>query len=80
MDTRTDAMIRAGFKTYIPETTKIIIAQRINSVQDADLIVVMDNGRISAMGTHDELLQSSEIYREVYEQQKSGGADDEKAE
>ena len=80
VDTRTDAMIRAGFKTYIPETTKIIIAQRINSVQDADLIVVMDNGRISAMGTHDELLQSSEIYREVYEQQKSGGADDEKAE
>ena len=80
VDTRTDAMIRAGFKTYIPETTKIIIAQRINSVQDADLIVVMDNGRISAMGTHDELLQTSEIYREVYEQQKSGGADDEKAE
>lgn len=80
VDTKTDAMIRAGFKTYIPETTKIIIAQRINSVQDADLIVVMDNGKISAKGTHAELLQSSEIYREVYEQQKSGGADDEKAE
>ena len=73
VDTKTDALIRAGFKTYIPETTKIIIAQRIASVEDADLIVVMDQGRIQAAGTHGELLKTSEIYREVYEQQTSGG-------
>ena len=73
VDTRTDAMIRAGFKTYIPETTKIIIAQRIASVQEADLILVMDNGRIVDRGTHEELMASSPIYREVYEQQTNGG-------
>ena len=73
MDTRTDALIRAGFRSYIPETTKLIIAQRISSVQDADMIVVMDNGRISAAGTHEQLLKSSDIYREVYEQQTNGG-------
>jgi ATP-binding cassette subfamily B protein len=73
VDTKTDALIRAGFKTYIPETTKIIIAQRIASVEDADMIIVMDQGRIQACGTHGELLKSSEIYREVYEQQTSGG-------
>ena len=73
VDTHTDARIRAGFKTYIPETTKIIIAQRVASVQDADLILVMDNGRIAAAGTHDELMQSSDIYREVYDQQTNGG-------
>ena len=73
VDTRTDARIRAGFKTYIPETTKIIIAQRVASVQDADLILVMDNGRISAAGTHEQLLQTSDIYREVYQQQTNGG-------
>ena len=73
VDTRTDALIRAGFRSYIPETTKLIIAQRISSVQDADMIVVMDNGRISAAGTHEQLLKSSEIYREVYEQQTNGG-------
>ena len=73
VDTRTDALIRAGFKTYIPETTKIIIAQRVASVQDADLILVMDGGRIADMGTHEELLVRSTIYREVYEQQTKGG-------
>lgn len=77
VDMRTDAMIRAGFKNYIPETTKIIIAQRVASVMDADMIIVMDNGSISSVGTHDELLKSSDIYREVYEQQKNGGDDDE---
>jgi len=77
VDTRTDALIREGFKQYIPETTKIIIAQRIASVQDADMIIVMDNGKISDIGTHKELLESSEIYREVYEQQVNGGGDDE---
>ncbi len=77
VDTRTDAMIRAGFRSYIPETTKIIIAQRIASVQDADLILVMDQGKIAASGTHGELLQSSEIYREVYEQQTNGGEQNE---
>ena len=77
VDTKTDALIRAGFKKYIPEITKIIIAQRISSVEDADLILVMDNGKISARGTHEELLKTSDIYREVYEQQMSGGEDNE---
>ena len=77
VDTRTDAKIRAGFRTYIPETTKIIIAQRVASVQDADLILVMDGGRISAAGTHEELMRGSEIYREIYEQQTKGGGADE---
>ncbi len=72
VDTKTDAMIRAAFETYIPETTKIIIAQRIASVQEADLILVMENGTICAAGKHDDLLQTSTIYREVYEQQTSG--------
>ncbi len=75
VDTKTDALFRAGFKTYIPETTKIIIAQRVASVQDADLILVMEGGRIAASGTHEELLKSSPIYREVYEQQTKGGED-----
>ena len=77
VDTRTDALIREGFRIYIPETTKIIIAQRIASVQDADMIIVMDNGRIADMGTHEELMAHSAIYRETYEQQTSGGEDDE---
>lgn len=73
VDTRTDALIREGFKSYIPETTKIIIAQRVASVQDADLILVMDGGAIAASGTHEELLKTSGIYREVYESQTNGG-------
>ena len=77
VDTKTDALIRAGFREYIPETTKIIIAQRIASVEDADIIIVMDNGGITAIGKHNELLKTSDIYREVYEQQVQGGADDE---
>lgn len=77
VDTKTDALIRGEFKKFIPETTKIIIAQRVSSVQDADMIIVMDNGRIDACGTHSELLESSEIYREIFEQQTKGGADDE---
>lgn len=77
VDTRTDALIRAGFKSFIPETTKIIIAQRVASVQDADLIIVMDNGTIADMGRHDELYARSPIYREVYQQQTNGGERDE---
>ncbi len=76
VDTRTDALIRAGFRSYIPQTTKIIIAQRVASVMDADLILVMDGGRIAASGTHEELLASSDIYREVCEQQMKGGEKD----
>ena len=72
VDTRTDAMIRKAFREEIPGTTKIIIAQRISSVEDADLIVVMDDGKISASGTHEELLRNSEIYREVYTSQTKG--------
>ena len=77
VDTHTDALIRAGFRSFIPETTKIIIAQRVASVEDADLILVLDNGKISAAGTHESLLRESEIYREIYEQQTRGGAQDE---
>ncbi len=77
VDTKTDALIRKAFRDEIPGTTKIIIAQRISSVQDADKIVVMDNGRIDGMGTHEELLVSNEIYREAYEIQCKAGADGE---
>ena len=72
VDTRTDAMIRKAFTQQIPDTTKLIIAQRVASVQDADLILVMDGGRIVASGRHEELLQTSRIYREVYESQTKG--------
>lgn len=72
VDTKTDSLIRKAFREEIPNTTKIIIAQRISSVQDADKIVVMDNGRIDAIGTHEELLKSNKIYREVYESQTKG--------
>lgn len=72
VDTKTDAMIRSGLREYIPETTKLIIAQRISSVQDADLIVVMENGKIEQVGRHEELLSTSQIYREVYRQQTNG--------
>ena len=76
VDTRTDALIRQAFRQFIPETTKLIIAQRIASVQDADRIIVMDGGAVSAIGTHEELLHSSEIYREVYTSQNKAGDDD----
>ena len=74
VDTKTDALIRHAFKEEIPDTTKIIIAQRIASVQDADLIVVLNDGRIDAAGRHDDLLESCGIYREVYESQNKGGS------
>ena len=72
VDTKTDSLIRKAFREEIPNTTKIIIAQRISSVQDADKIVVMDNGRIDAIGTHEELLKNNKIYKEVYESQTKG--------
>ena len=77
VDTKTDALIRKGFREFIPETTKLIIAQRISSVQDADMIVILDNGRIADVGNHDTLMKSSPIYREIYQQQTNGGGDDE---
>ena len=77
VDTRTDALIRKGFKEYIPSTTKIIIAQRVASVQECDMIIIMDGGKIMGTGTHEELLKSSDIYREIYEEQTKGGSDDE---
>lgn len=76
VDTKTDAKIREGFKNYIPETTKIIIAQRVSSVKDADMIIVLDGGEIADIGSHEELISRCDIYREVYEQQISGGDED----
>ena len=73
VDTKTDAMIRQAFRDEIPGTTKLIIAQRVSSVQDADMIIILDNGQISAVGTHEELLASSPIYQEVYYSQQKGG-------
>ena len=77
VDTRTDALIRKAFREEIPETTKIIIAQRVSSVEDADKIIVMENGEINGIGTSEELLKTNAIYREVYESQVKGGADSE---
>ena len=77
VDTKTDALIRDSLKKYAPQTTKIIIAQRIASVQDSDKIIVLNEGKIAGLGTHDELLKSNEIYREVYESQMKGGDKDE---
>ena len=77
VDTKTDALIRQAFRNEIPDTTKFIIAQRISSIEDADKILVMEGGRISAMGTHQELLQNCQTYREIYESQTKGGGDDE---
>ena len=76
VDTKTDALIRKAFREYIPETTKIIIAQRVASIMDADKIIIMEGGSIAAMGTHEELLASSEVYREIYESQCKGKGDD----
>ena len=77
VDTKTDSLIRMAFKKFIPETTKIIIAQRISSIQDADKIIVLDGGEVVAFGTHDELMQSCDIYKEVYSSQMKGGSDNE---
>ena len=73
VDTATDASIRKAFREEIPGTTKLIIAQRVASVQEADIIVVMENGMIANVGTHEELMTSSHIYREVFESQRKGG-------
>ncbi|HIX77609.1 MAG TPA: ABC transporter ATP-binding protein/permease [Candidatus Fusicatenibacter merdavium] len=77
VDTKTDALIRQAFREEIPDTTKIIIAQRVSSVEDADVIIVMENGEINGIGTSEELLKTNAIYREVYESQVKGGADNE---
>ena len=77
VDTRTDALIRKGLREYLPETTKLIIAQRTASVEDADRILVMDGGRVNAIGTHAQLIRENAIYREVYESQNKAGREDE---
>ena len=76
VDTKTDSLIRKAFKEELPNTTKIIIAQRVSSVEDADKIIVLDNGEINGFGTHKELLESNEIYKDVYESQTKGGNTD----
>ena len=75
VDMKTDAMIRRAFADELPDTTKIIIAQRISSVQDSDMIIVMDDGHVADCGTHVELMEKSEIYREVYESQNRKGGE-----
>ena len=77
VDTKTDAHIRSGLRDYIPNTSKLIIAQRVASVEDADMIIVLNNGKISATGKHEELLKTSDIYREIYQQQVGRGDDNE---
>ena len=77
VDTKTDASIQRAFAEYIPDITKIIIAQRISSVQHADQIIVLDDGKVVAVGKHAELLKNCDIYREVYASQKKGGTDHE---
>ena len=77
VDTHTDAIIQKSFREYIPDTTKIIIAQRISSVQNADKIIVLDEGKIVALGKHEELIENCPIYREVYLSQQKGGEDNE---
>jgi ATP-binding cassette subfamily B protein len=76
VDTKTDALIRRAFREEIPNTTKIIIAQRISSVEEADKILVLDDGRVVAYGNHDELIKTCDIYKEVYDSQKKGGDED----
>ena len=75
VDTSTDAKIRKAFAEEIPGTTKLIIAQRVSSIQNADHIIVLENGEINGFGTHEELLENNEIYRDVYESQTSGNGD-----
>ncbi len=77
VDTKTDALIRKAMRDFIPETTKFIIAQRISSVQDADMIIVMEGGTVSAAGTHEELLKTNEIYKDLYMLQNKTGGDEE---
>ena len=77
VDTHTESLIRKAFAENLPNVTKIIIAQRISSVKDADRIIVIDNGRIDGIGSHEELLSSNKIYKEVFESQQKGGDFDE---
>ena len=73
MDTRTDAMIRQAFREEIPDTTKLIIAQRIASVQESDIIILMENGQVAAVGNHESLMATSPIYQDIYYSQQKGG-------